>query len=146
MIHISRRPIKPEVLERVFGLIFVMLGRRRDKGEFETVITALFSKTEKIMIGKRLAVYFLLVKNIAWTDIVDTLKVSVSLISKCAMTLQNNAAFERVVIAMAKHDIFIVQMEDLINSLIANPGYSLSNWKNAWRRKKDTQRKKNIGI
>ena len=83
---------------------------------------------------------------IAWSDIVDTLKVSVSLISQCAMTLQNNAAFAKVVIAMAKHDIFIVQMEDLINSLIANPGYSLSNWKNAWRRKKDTQRKKNIGI
>ena len=98
------------------------------------------------MIGKRMAVYFLLVKNIAWSDISDTLKVSVSLISKCSMTLQNNTEFGNVVKAIATHDIFIVQMEELINNLIAKPGYSMSNWKTAWRRKKETERKKSLGI
>lgn len=146
MIHISRRPLKPEVLERVFGLIFATLGRRRDKSEFETVVTALFSQTEKIMVGKRLAVYFLLAKHIAWTDIADTLKVSVSSISKCAMTLQNNREFSTVITVIAQHDKFIVQMEELMNNLISSPGYSLSNWKSAWRRKKKIERKSNLGI
>jgi len=146
MIHISHRPVKPEVLERVFGLIFTTLGRRRNKSEFETVITALFSHTEKIMIGKRMAVYLLLTKNISWSDITDTLKVSTSLVSKCAMTLQNNVEYRRIVGDMAAHDAFVLGLEEIILQLLTEPGRPFSNWKAAWRNKKTIEERKSHGI
>lgn len=146
MIHISRRSVNPEVLERVFELIFSTLGRRRNKGEFETVITAVFSQTEKIMIGKRMAVYFLLVKNISWTDIAETLKVSISLISKCAMTLQNNSEFTQIIKEMAARDIFSIKMQKIVNNILIKPGSSLSVWKSVWRRKRKTELNEARGI
>lgn len=146
MIHISNRQVKPEVMERVFGLIFTTFGKRRDKKEFEVVVTALFSRAEKIMIGKRMAVYLLLVKNIPWSDITETLKVSVSLISKCALTLQNNSDYARIVREMAAHDAFVLGLEEIIFQLLSEPGRPFSNWKAAWRNKKSLEERKSRGI
>lgn len=76
MVHLSRFELKENQLKKIFDLFFKVVGNRDDKEEFENVIADLLSQPERIMIAKRLAIIYLLQKNIEVINICMALKVS----------------------------------------------------------------------
>ncbi|PJC82515.1 hypothetical protein CO006_03215, partial [Candidatus Roizmanbacteria bacterium CG_4_8_14_3_um_filter_35_14] len=79
---ISRNKVDDEVLEKLFSLFFEVVGKRENKEEFQRLINDVFSSTERIMVAKRIAIIYLLTKNIDYRIICEVLKVSASTVFK----------------------------------------------------------------
>ena len=77
MTHVSRRPMKKKVAERVHqNLLRAVLSGRSARRQ--AVLSALLTRTEKVMIAKRLAVVIMLENGLTYYRIGKTLKVSTS--------------------------------------------------------------------
>lgn len=145
MSQLSKRKLKEEVSKQLFELTFSLLGRRKNKGDFQQTLLAILSPTEQYVLAKRIAVLYLLIKKIDYLIIRDVLKVSTSTISKCVMILENSKNLTKTLQSLAQNnqmkDIFLEAFSDFYS-----PGSYGISWKNAWRNKKEIERKKREGI
>lgn len=145
MSQLSKRKLKEEVSKQLFELTFSLLGKRRDRGDFQQTLFAILSPTEQYVLAKRIAVLYLLIKKIDYLIIRDVLKVSTSTISKCVMILENSKNLTKTLQSLAQNnqmkDIFLEAFSDF-----SSPGSYGISWKNAWRNKKEIERKKREGI
>lgn len=82
MTRISKFPVQDNVLEKLFDLLFEVLENQKDQEEFSKVIYDLLSPTERIMVAKRVAIVYLLMKKIDYYNISDVLKVTPNTIAK----------------------------------------------------------------
>src|SRR3989344_4680113 len=90
MTRISRRPVKDDVVERIFELFFQAIGKKSKKEDFLAVISDILSPTEKIMIAKRVTIIFLLMKNVDYQTISDVVKVASGTIAKFQIIMENS--------------------------------------------------------
>jgi len=145
MTRISRYPVKEEVLEKLFELFFKTVGNKENSKDFYEVINDLLSPTERIMIAKRIAIVFLLIKNIEFKNICEVLKVSSSTVSKFNLLKEKNSPIiKNLEEALFKDELFDFFL-DFLNTLLP-PGTYGTNWSNAWKRKKESQRRKTYGF
>ncbi len=141
MVQLSKRRIKPQVMSKMFNLLFDLLGNQNNKGNFDIIVDGLFSPTEKIMVAKRIAIFFLILKGEEWRTVRDTIKVSLASVSKCQMILINNPEMKRALKYISSRREMGIFFDELLLSLFG-PGAAYINWKNAWKRKKELERKK----
>ncbi|MBI5123275.1 hypothetical protein HZA75_05450 [Candidatus Roizmanbacteria bacterium] len=78
MAQISKRNIDQEKLTRIYDLFFDLLLSITDKEEADRIFNELLTSTEKVMIAKRVACFYLLLKKVSVHEIGDTLKLSTS--------------------------------------------------------------------
>ena len=96
MTRISRFPVGDKVLEKLYFLMFEVLSRIDDKEIFSKIIDELFSSTEKIMVAKRIAIIYLLMKNINYENISDVLKVSSETIAKFQLIMEKSGEIKEI--------------------------------------------------
>lgn len=142
---ISKRRLKDEVSKQLFELPYLLLGKNRNPDEFQRLFTALFSLTEQTVFAKRIAVLYLLMKNIEYLIIQDVLKVSTSTISKCTMILENSNNLKNTLKDLVQDEKIGVIFQEILSD-IYSPGTYGINWKNAVKRKAEFNRKKREGI
>jgi len=145
MTRISRYPVKEEVLEKLFELFFKTVGNKENSKDFYEVINDLLSPTERVMIAKRIAIIFLLIKNIEFQNICQVLKVSSSTVSKFSLLKEKESPIIKNLQGFIIKDEFYDFFLDFLNTLFP-PGKYGVNWKNAWERKKESQRRKTYGF
>lgn len=141
MVQLSRRQVKPEVQLKIFKLVFDVIGKQKDSIHFTNVLNGIFSQVEKLMIAKRVATLFLLVKGIDWNTICDVLKVSPSSVSKCNMILLNNSEIETTLKKLIKQEDMNVFFEELFLAFFG-PGTAYISWKKARKRKRELEQRK----
>ena len=145
MTRISKFKVKGELLEKLGLLVFEIVGNSSNKSEFDLILTDLLSPTERIMIAKRIAIVYLILKNIDYRQISETLKVSQATISKFRLLMERSEglipAFQRI---LAKDKIVSI-LENIFAGLFS-PGRYGVNWKNAWRYQKYLEQKKLTGL
>ena len=141
MVQLSKRKVKPEAMNKMFSLLFDVLGKQGNRNSFNIIIDGMFSPIEKIMIAKRVAIFFLIMKGEEWKTIRDIVKVSLASVSKCQMVLKNNAEMQCTLQALVGKKEMELFFDELILTLFG-PGTAYTNWKNAWKRKKELEQKK----
>lgn len=145
MVQLSRRKVEDDVLEKLFTLFFEIVGKNKVREDFENIIQGVLSTTEKIMIAKRIAIFYLLIKKIDYIIICETLKVSAATVFKFRFILENN---QTVSLSYEK----IVRNEKIFNFLeevyltLRGPGVPGVNWSEAWKHKRRFERRKTRGI
>ena len=82
MTRISKYRVEEKVLEKLYKLMFEIISNMDEEERFTGIVNELLSSTEKIMIAKRVAIIYLLMKKIDYIIISDVLKVSSATISK----------------------------------------------------------------
>ena len=100
---------------------------------------------EKIVVAKRVAIMFLILKGVHWRNISDILKVSVGSVSKCQMILLNNNEMRdglKVVLGRQEIENFL----DELFLTFFGPGTAYINWKKAWKRKIVLENRKSQGF
>ena len=145
MVQISRRELPEEILSKLFRLFFEIVGNKDDKNEFSIIINDLFSKTEQIMIIKRLAIIYLLLKNIDQRTIADTIKVSPSTVCKFSLIAQESKGivpFFKEVLAKDKVKEFF---EDLFSTIYSPTRYG-TDWKTGHKLEFERQKRRERGI
>jgi len=145
MVRISRFKLREEVLEKLFDLFFEVVGKKGNREEFREVIVDLLSPVERIMLAKRIAIIYLLLKEIDYYSICKVLKVSPSTVAKFSLLMEKSQGvvptFKKIVTKEKVGEF----LEEVFNALFP-PGVPGINWKAAWERKIDLKRRKAFGI
>ena len=76
MSRVSKRPLDERLLSKIYRLFYEVFSRNKNQDDFLLIIDDILSSSEKIMLSKRLAIIYLLIKGVDYRDIMDTLKVS----------------------------------------------------------------------
>ena len=105
MSQISKKMASKEVTDRIFEVFiksFIKIGNAQDA---ENLASDLFSPTEKVMLAKRLAIAFLLMKDYEYKVIADLLKVSTSTISSVSLSLNHGQnGYQKILDRISKED------------------------------------------
>lgn len=145
MTRISRLPVEDKVLEKLYVLMFVVVSSMDEEEEFNQIINELLSQTEKIMVSKRIAIIYLLMKKIDYTNISNVLKVSSTTIAKFHSMINNKGAIANCLKVIVNSE----KVKDFFEKLfldLRGPGTYGVNWKSAWKQKIDYERHKERGI
>jgi len=141
----SHYQIKESVLEKLFELSFNILGRKNSKQEFMNTLSDILSPIERLMIAKRIAIMYLITKNIEYSAISDVLKVSTATIAKYAFLLEKSQGIKKSLTTLLKTEGIKLFFDEFFNLLFPPGAYGV-NWKAAWKRKKKISYQKLHGI
>ncbi len=145
MVRISPYKIKPEAYVKVFAVFYEVVGKDRDREEFNNIFHELLSPAERIMIVKRIAVIYLLMKKIDYRNICEVLRVSNSTVSKFRVLMEDSQGIVPALKGIVGTEKVSLVFEELFSEIFA-PGVYGINWSAAWQRKRNLQRKKEQGI
>lgn len=145
MTRISRFSLNEDLLNKLFNLFFTVVGRKDDIDEFKETVIDLLSPTERIMIAKRVAIIYLLLKKIDHMTISDTLKVSPSTVAKFHLIMEKSQGIVPTFKKLLRNEKLKEFLKDIYLSF-RGPGTYGVNWTSAWRQKLDRERRKQIGI
>lgn len=140
MTQISKYPVKKEVEARMYEVLLDSIGMVRSPADVNCFIEDLFSKTEKIMLSKRLAIALLLLKRYDQRMIARLLRVSLGTVSKVSTVLQKGTGgYGKVTSAIIRkekfHD-FIQKLDDAMANLFPPSHRNWSQWrKERWQAK-----------
>ena len=78
MAQISKKYLIKDRLNKIFQMFFYLIIKIKNKKDANIILSELLTSTEKIMIAKRVACFYLLCKKVTIRDISDILKLSTS--------------------------------------------------------------------
>jgi Trp operon repressor len=145
MARISRQLLDERVLNKLFDLFFEIVGKKYHKEEFRNVILDLLSPVERIMIAKRIAIIYLILKKIDQRNISTALKVSNATVSKFAILMERSVGIVPAFKTILRNEKFFDFLDELYDSLFP-PGTYGTNWKDAWQKRIEINRRKTYGI
>ncbi len=145
MIRISYLKIKEEDYEKIFSIFYKVLGETEDKDEFSKILFDLLTPAERIMLIKRIAVIYLLLKDVDYLTICEVLKVSNGTISKYKLLMESSRGIVPVLKKMIGNEKIWLFFENIF-SQIFYPGRPGINWKAAWEMRMALERKKERGL
>lgn len=145
MIRISYFKIKQEDYEKIFSIFYKVLGETDSKDEFNKILFDLLTPAERIMLIKRIAVIYLLLKDIDYLTICKVLKVSNGTVSKYKLLMESSIGIVPVLKKMVENEKIWLFFEDIF-SQIFHPGVYGISWKAAWETKIALERKKERGL
>lgn len=145
MTRISRYKLNEHVYEKLFTLFFEVVTNSKDKNDFNHLIKDLFSPVERIMIAKRVVIVYLLIQEIDYRMICSVLKVSNATISKFKLLMERSDGIVPILKKIIRNEKVKLFLLELIDAL-SPPGTYGTNWKNAWKRRAEINRKKETGI
>jgi len=106
MPHISKKELKKEHFDKLYTEFMRSFERSFKKGDTKYVFNEFFTKTERIMFAKRLAVIALLSRNASIFTISDALSMSPSTIEKMSLKHEYKNYDHIIKSALGKKDIW----------------------------------------
>jgi len=145
MTRICRIPVEDKVLQRLYFLLFEVVNCMDEEESFSEIINELLSPTERIMVAKRVAIIYLLMKKINYENIADVLKVAPATIAKFHKIMIENGSIKKALKGIVANE----KVKDFLEKLyleFRGPGTYGVNWGSAWRQKNEFERRKVKGI
>ncbi|MCL5746859.1 MAG: YerC/YecD family TrpR-related protein [Patescibacteria group bacterium] len=133
MTQVSKYPISKNIADRIFEVFIKSLIKVKNDKDAEDLADDLFSPEEKIMLAKRLAIAFLLMKNYQYREIRDLLRVSLATIRKVSLCLNyGKDGYKKILGGIAKEEKLEDFFENMADKLLSIPAKS-SKGGGAWR-------------
>lgn len=108
MSQVSKNILNNRVYERIFSLFPQLLHRMIARHQEDDLVKAFFTRTEKIVFAKRVAIAFMLVKGYTYQQIVTKIKVSYGTVSRISDVLRTNGSVVASELdSIAKEDAFL---------------------------------------
>lgn len=143
MTQVSKRFLQKNVEERILDLFWTSLSMLSTKERVAFFLDDLLSPTEKLMLGKRLAIAFMLLKGYDYSSINNRLKVSNSTIWNVKIALVHRGKGYRMAIeqimSKEKWEKFWEDLDHFFEQALP-PRYG-TNWKEARRKQWEKRRK-----
>lgn len=141
----SRYYLHPHTLDKLHELTYFLLGRSHTKQSFQGIFEDLLSKEERLMIAKRIAVMYLLMKGFDYNAICDVIKVSPGTVAKFSIMLEKSTGLVPLLKAALRKDQIRIYVEQIFVNLFP-PGARGVDWKSAWERKNSLEQSKQTGL
>lgn len=130
MAQVSRNILSKKVEQRIYEIFVEVIASVDKPEEIEYFLNDLLSPTEKVMLGKRLAIAYLLLKSYDQRSICNILKVSLSTVSRVSNNLQIKGQGYKGVINKVFAKEKLTQTLEKLDSFLADliPPRPGSNW------------------
>ena len=143
MAQVSKRPIRKEVVDRMYEILYQTVKDLKTDQEIKEFLDDFLSPVERIMLAKRLAIALLLTKGYRYETIAYTLKVTPPTIAAVAISLRyTGRGYKRVaekILRQEKIKDFLDKIDDVIaDSVPAGKGP----WMYLARRQKQSRAKR----
>lgn len=103
--NISKYPISKDVADKIFDIFIKTLIKIKNREDAQKLANDLFSPTERVMVAKRLAIAFLLLKRYQYQEIGNLLKVSTGTISSVNLSCKyGNNGYKLILERIAKEE------------------------------------------
>ncbi len=143
MSQVSKYPISKLVADRIFDVFIKTLVSVKNKNEADDFADDLFSPTEKIMLAKRLAIAFLLIKGYQYREISKVLRVSLGTIASVNLSLNHGkGSYRKILDRIAREENLEEFFGKIVEKLLSLPAAS-SKGGGAWRYLRNEVRKAN---
>lgn len=147
MVHLSKKGSTDKELLKLYGLFFEILNKADDKDDFFELIKDILSPLEQIMVAKRIAIIYLLTKNVQQIDIAEYLKTSRATVAKFSLLFyEKEAKIIRILKEIVSREKIHNFLEDLFADLFIQPGFKIGHYKMAWEHKKRQAERKMIDV
>lgn len=87
MPHISKKQVDPRVLKQIFYFFKAIMADLETEGEVAAFLSSLLTRTEELMLAKRLAMVVLLLEDVPESKITETLKTTYATVEKMRLML-----------------------------------------------------------
>ena len=149
MTQVSKYPISKEVADRLFEVFIKSLLNVRNSREAQDFVYDLFSPTEKIMLAKRIAIAFLLLKGYKYREISRLLRVSLTTIGSVNLSLKlGKGAYQKILERIAREekleDFFLNVAEKLLVPL--GTGTKGAGWRYLAKEVRESRKEKGRGF
>jgi len=145
MTRISNRKLDSNILEKLFILLFETIGKKSKINQFKETIFDLLSAKERIMIAKRVAIIYLLMKGKDYASICDVIKVSIGTVAKFSLIMDQSKGIVKSLNKIIKDEKISDFMEEILLT-INRPGKHGIDWSSAWKHKNEFEIRKIRGI
>lgn len=103
MPKVSRNKLEAKIYEAILGYLVGILTSLTAKEEINDLIDGLFTRTERLMLAKRLAIAALLEQGVSYKEISKTLKVSSVTIGFVKNSImKNNRSYDSLIKSIQK--------------------------------------------
>ncbi len=146
MVNISKRPVDEEKLFKLYQLFFEVVNNAGDKDEFMELIQDILTPVEQIMIAKRIAIIYLLIKNVEQVEIAQHIKVSRATVGKFNLLFyKKKTRLITVIESFLKSEKISHFFENLFADLFTHVGY-YHDRDLEWQREKRKKEQKMIDV
>lgn len=145
MVRMSKYSVKAVVIDKISELMFEVLGKANNKQKFINSVNEVLSPVERLMVGKRLLIMYLVFIGISYDVICGAVKVSRATVSKFVYILDRSVAIKNAFLSIAAKDRVHKTINELMSSVF-EPGLSMGSWKNSSQFKRRIQEQKRQGI
>ncbi|MBP9670581.1 helix-turn-helix domain-containing protein [Candidatus Woesebacteria bacterium] len=134
MSQISLRYLNPKTEQQIFDTFvesFTTLSSPQKATDF---LYDLLSQVEQVMLGKRLAIAYMLMKGYSQRSIADTLKVSQPTVTKVNASLKIGSGYRAIITHMLQKEkvvAFFDSLEEKLDHLLPPKG---ANWSEHYKR------------
>ena len=128
MAQISKRYVDQTMMNRINELLFDLLLTMADKKEVNSVLSELLTTTEKTMIEKRVACFYLLIKKVSIREIEDTLKISTCTVTYFKHFLDRSVVIKEYLSNKLKNEKVKHLFEDIFVDIFYGTLKKGSNW------------------
>ena len=128
MAQISKRYVDQTMMNRINELLFDLLLTMADKKEVNSVLSELLTTTEKTMIAKRVACFYLLIKKVSIREIEDTLKISTCTVTYFKHFLDRSVVIKEYLSNKLKNEKVKHLFEDIFVDILYGTIKKGSNW------------------
>lgn len=143
MPRVSKRPVSEKLLSKTYRLFYEVFSRNNGQDDFLLIIDDLFSSSEKIMLSKRLAIIYLLIKGVDYRDIMNTLKVSSATVVYYSSTfLKRSSKIRSIIENMLKKEKVLNFLDDFFADIMIHPGIYKDHWQMYWDHKRKQENRK----
>ncbi|PJA11372.1 hypothetical protein COX67_00140 [Candidatus Falkowbacteria bacterium CG_4_10_14_0_2_um_filter_36_22] len=145
MIRLSYLKIKEEDYNKIFSIFYKVIGETENKDEFNRILIDLLTPAERIMLIKRIAVIYLLLKDIDYLTICRVLKVSNGTVSKYRLLMEDSKGIVPVIKKMIKNEKIWLFFEEIFSEIFY-PGLPGISWTASWEIRNKLENKKERGL
>ncbi len=145
--RISKRKLDEEILLKIYRLFFEVISRFDTEESFFQIFDDILYPTEKIMIAKRVAIIYLLLKGIEQDAIAQSLKVSTATVSRyAALFYEKDQKIVTLLKSMITKEKALNFLEDTFADLLIQPGIKVGHWQSYWDHKRKKDRREQTGF
>lgn len=143
MVNLTKKYVDEKKLIKINQLMFEILNEADDKDDFLEVIKDIISPPEQLMIAKRIAIIYLLLKSVDHSTIANYLKSSRATVAKFSLLFYNKESRLISIIGQLLNKESINNFfEDLFADLLIHPGLKIGHWQMYWdHKRRQTERK-----
>lgn len=147
MTQVSRRYIPPKVSAQIFDMFLSTISTLSDRSSVNEFLEDLLSPTEQTMLGKRLAIAYMLQKGYTQRDITNILKVGLATVNKISLTLKlSGNGYTKVIAHMLKIEkinAFFDKLDEKLDHLLPPRG---ANWSTHYKNSSIARNKKKLAF